>query len=97
MSKMSLPGFTADVSLYRTSESYSMITNLGAIQVDRIVYPQRATGPAGPIGLPGQGCNGACLHICMMGLGGWFLEKCMSDCLSQCYEPSLLTSSLALF
>jgi hypothetical protein len=46
------------------------------------VVPLRVSGPFGPIGLPGQDCQGACLHICMM--SGWGREQCMQSCLSTC-------------
>jgi hypothetical protein len=84
---MNMPGFTADASLYRTTEPYSMAANLEGMPGNRTVYLQRATGPNGPIGLPGQGCNGACLHICLM--GGFNVEQCVSDCLDSCWEPGI--------
>ncbi len=84
---MKMPGFTADASLYRTSEPYSMAANLEAMQGSRTVYAQRATGPFGPIGLPGQTCSEACEHQCLMG-GGTSLGKCEDDCASQCTELS---------
>jgi hypothetical protein len=46
------------------------------------VEPLRVRGPFGPIGLPGQDCSGACLHVCM--LTGWNVEQCYQSCLSTC-------------
>jgi hypothetical protein len=42
----------------------------------------RVSGPYGPIGLPGQDCNGACLHVCMMSGSG--LQQCLQSCMSTC-------------
>ena len=50
--------------------------------VSDAVMPHRVRGPEGPIGLPGQDCNGACLHVCMM--SGWNVQQCMQSCLSTC-------------
>jgi len=46
------------------------------------IVPLRVSGPYGPIGLPGQDCAGACLHICMM--SGWGVQQCVESCLSTC-------------
>jgi hypothetical protein len=45
----------------------------------------RPTGPYGPIGLPGQNCVGACIHVCLH--GPIFQDRCLNDCLSTCENP----------
>lgn len=91
---MNIPGFTAEASLYKTSKHYGMAATLEAIELSTTLYPQmrRATGPYGPIGFPGQDCEGACWHVCMSTGGGrgWFFEDCMNSCQSSCSEPSLI-------
>jgi len=78
---MNMPDFTAEVSLYKTSKSYGMAANIEGMQVSRTVYPQRVTGPFGPIGLPGQDCEGACEHICRtFGGGDWCVKECRASC-----------------
>jgi hypothetical protein len=85
---MTLPGFTAADSLRCARKLYSMAATLDAGQASNVVHPQlgRPTGPYGPIGLPGQDCEGACLHVCMMN-GGWGTDKCIADCVSTCAQP----------
>lgn len=61
---MNIPGFSADVSLYKTTQFYSMATTIEALEVRSKLYLQRVGLPGGPIGLPGQDCLGACLHMC---------------------------------
>ncbi len=78
-----LPGFTAEASLYRTDRLYRMTTTLEPMQGSRTVGPQRATGPFGPIGLPGQDCEGACWHICMTFGGGL---NCIDECRNTCTD-----------
>ncbi len=57
------------------------------------VVPLRVRGPFGPIGLPGQDCEGACLHVCMM--TGWGSQQCLRSCLSTCGgTPGGLRSSM---
>jgi hypothetical protein len=90
MSKTNLPGFTADASLYKTSKPYGVAARLEAMRLSRTVYPQRVTGPGGPIGLPGQDCAGACWHMCMTFGGG---QRCLDNCMSTCSGvPSGLTT-----
>jgi hypothetical protein len=81
---MNMPGLTAEASLYKTREFHWMSTTLEPTLGSGTVYPQRATGPFGPIGLPGQDCAGACLHVCMTFGGGFNLAHCMSECLGTC-------------
>jgi len=78
---MRTPNFTAEASLYKTSKVYGMAANIEGMQVSRTVYPQRVTGPFGPIGLPGQDCEGACEHICMT-FGGFpgCVQRCRASC-----------------
>jgi hypothetical protein len=84
-----LPGFTAEATLYRTREQYAgTMTGMVSQGGHDDVFPQfiaarrlsRATGPFGPIGLPGQDCEGACWHICMSfpSLNCW--ESCRQGC-----------------
>ena len=82
---MTIPGFAAEAALYTARHAYRVI-NHSNVKLESEVHPQRATGPFGPIGLPGQDCFGACLHICMMGPRGVFFERCMSSCRSTCGE-----------
>jgi hypothetical protein len=60
-----------------------------ATQKGGTVYPQRAIGPGGPIGLPGQDCYGACFHLCAK-TGGTinspFFNQCMDNCIGTCTE-----------
>ena len=86
---MNIPGFNAEASLYKTSKHYGMAATLEAVELTTTLYPQmrRATGPFGPIGFPGQGCEGACWHICMT-FGGGF--DCMDRCRSTCSEASFI-------
>src|SRR5215475_8829695 len=90
MNKM--PGFTANSSFYNTGRRYGRAAIHGIRHVSRAVYPERATGPYGPIGLPGQDCEGGCLHTCMLGGGrrsDLFFERCMQICRNTCSNPSL--------
>jgi hypothetical protein len=81
------PGFTAEASLYKTNKLYRMAATLEPMQGSHTVRPQRATGPFGPIGLPGQDCEGACWHMCMTFGGGL---NCRDACRSTCTDlPSL--------
>ena len=78
---MGMPGFTAEVSLHKTTQSHIAMATFQASQPSTNLYPQRVSGPSGPIGLPGQDCYGACLHICMtFGGGSGCLVSCMSTC-----------------
>jgi hypothetical protein len=79
---MNIPGFTAEASLYRTTRPYFMAATFEASVVSTNLYLQRVRGPSGPIGLPGQNCFEACLHLCMMSGGG--SQACMSDCENTC-------------
>jgi hypothetical protein len=91
---MNMPKFTAEASLYKASKPYCMVATLETIGVSTTPYVQisRATGPYGPIGLPGQDCYGACWHICMTFGGGssWYFGQCMQNCQSTCSEPSFI-------
>ena len=89
---MNIPEFTAEASLYNTSKPYGVAARFEAMRLSRTVYPQRATGPYGPIGLPGQDCYGACWHICMTFGGGssWNLGQCIENCKSTCSDSSFI-------
>jgi len=86
-----IPGFAAEASLF-TTRPYGLPVTFGASQCRSQLFPQlgRPTGPYGPIGLPGQDCYGACMHVCMS--FGRFSDRCMTDCLSTCSQPSFSTS-----
>ena len=86
MNSMKVPGFSAERSLYNPGQHYVMTATLAGTNSSATVYPQRATGPYGPIGLPGQGCDAACWHICMSFGGG---VRCMENCRSTCTNSSL--------
>lgn len=92
---MNMPGFTAEVSLYKTSKSYAVAADLQAIPLSTTVYPQmrRATGPYGSIGFPGKDCFRACFHICMSWGKGDFGE-CWTECESNCGDPSFNASAM---
>jgi hypothetical protein len=83
-----MPGFTAEATLCKTNRFYGMATTPEPTQGNGTVRLQRATGPTGPIGLPGQDCAGACLHMCMTFGGGstFGLGSCMAQCLSTCTD-----------
>jgi len=87
---MSMPGFTAYVCLSGQSNYYCYSRSQGSkgTNPSAVLHLQRATGPTGPIGLPGQTCDAACWHICKMSGGGWFFDQCMAHCQSSCSEPS---------
>lgn len=84
-----VPGFTAEAALFRSGRPYGMSAPFVASELQTRIQMSRATGPYGPIGLPGQGCEAACTHICMMGLGGVFRDQCIDACRSTCRESSL--------
>ncbi len=75
----------SEPSFYKRSGRYRMSATLEGTLGSGKVYPQRATGPYGPIGLPGQDCFGACFHMCMTFGGGW---QCMERCLDTCRDSS---------
>jgi hypothetical protein len=79
---MHSPGFTAEASLYKTSRPYGMVATSEALNASPGLYLQRVRGPTGPIGLPGQDCDGACSHICMIFGGG--SQQCFDSCRSTC-------------
>lgn len=87
---MNLPGFTAETSIYKVSNHYGVTATLQVNNPSSTVHPQlrRATGPFGPIGLPGQGCEAACWHICKSFGGG---INCEDNCRNSCSESSLMT------
>lgn len=76
------------------------VQRIAPVVVPRTLYPQtrigrfiasRPTGPAGPIGLPGQDCTGACWHVCAsfaFGPSGYFFNQCMAECLSKCSDSA---------
>jgi hypothetical protein len=81
-----MPGFTAEASLFRSRRSYSISAAPDATPSPTPVQMSRATGPYGPIGLPGQGCDAACWHICMTVGGGGFFDQCMASCRGSCTD-----------
>lgn len=81
MNPMNIPGFTAAFSLYGSSGRYGAIAIFKASEGAPRVSPQRVTGPGGPIGLPGQDCQGACWHLCMSFGGG---PNCINNCMRSC-------------
>jgi hypothetical protein len=84
---MKLPGFIAEPSVYQPINSYATAVTFEATQKGCTVYPQRASGPGGPIGLPGQDCYGACFHLCVTTTGttdGPFFNHCMDQCQGTC-------------
>jgi len=89
---VTVPLFTGEVSLYKSRMLYSMSTTFGTLDGSSSVYPQRVSGPFGPIGLPGQDCAGACLHVCM--LSGQASQACMNSCLSSCTGSPFATGLL---
>lgn len=93
-SKKRVPGFTAERSLYKPSRPYGVTATQEALDARPALYLQmrRATGPYGPIGLPGQDCEGTCPHICIMAAGGSsgpYFDQCMASCASTCTVPSV--------
>ena len=79
---MTLPEFSADASLYKTRSSYGMLATFSTQEKGGNLLLQRVSGPYGPIGLPGQNCQQACLHLCMM--SGFDVARCVGGCLSTC-------------
>lgn len=82
-----VPGFTAETTLFRSGSSYATSAPIVAVELRAQVQLSRATGPYGPIGLPGQRCEEACTHICMM--GSIFPDRCIAECRSVCLDSSL--------
>jgi hypothetical protein len=76
---MNIPQFTAEASLYNAI-FYGISAGLKANEPDRITL-QRATGPYGPFGLPGQDCEGACMHLGSLSGGGL---GCITTCRNTC-------------
>lgn len=95
---MSIPGFSAEASLYKAKESYGSTATFEDLLFSPQVRPQlgretrRPTGPTGPIGFPGQECSGACEHICALtgSMRGWVFDRCMDNCLKTCSAPAFL-------
>lgn len=87
MNPAHLPEFTAERALDPSGGRFR--TTRRAPTAGRGVYPQAARGPWGPIGLPGQDCEGACLHICMTFGGG---PNCQSECRRNCWDVSYLSA-----
>ena len=82
------PGFTGESSVYKTQSPYGFRrrvdqTSRTGVQ-PHLLAPSlsRATGPYGPIGLPGQDCAGACWHICM----SFPSSGCMTQCADTCRD-----------
>jgi len=76
---MSMPGFTAYVCLSGQANYYCYRSEgFKGINESSVLHLQRATGPYGPIGLPGQDWEGACWHMCMISGGDsqWCSSKC---------------------
>jgi hypothetical protein len=95
MNRINIPGFTSEASLYKTSTPYSGAATLEALEVRTKLYLQRATGPTGPIGFPGQNCEGACWHMCMTNFGGVnpYFARCMESCQASCSDLPFGVSS----
>lgn len=89
MDRVNVPGFTAEASLRNAAQRCRAAGSNELARTGGLVRPQlrRPRGPFGPIGLPGQDCAGACMHICMS-FGGWSYDRCMQDCLSTCSGPA---------
>jgi len=90
---VTVPLFTGEASLYKTSKVYGMATTFGILDGSSSVYPQRARGPFGPFGLPGQDCAGACLHLCMLS-GHAATQECIDSCNSTCTGWAVATGLL---
>lgn len=76
MSTMHMPGFTAEASVYRTSQQYSMT---------------EAHAPAGeairPASFLDRRCYAACRSTCdCSGLYGWAKGACLRECNRECHE-----------
>ena len=91
---MTVPLFTGEMSLYKTSKLYGMATTFGTLDRSSSVYPQRVRGPFGPFGLPGQDCAGACFHLCV--LSGQATQACINSCAITCTESPFATTGLLL-
>ena len=83
---MSMPGFTAETALYRSSEPYQMATAFN--QADSVVHP--AVGEIEPI------CYGECTLACTSNcpiIGGQIARNCFRRCLTSCAAmcPSIPT------
>jgi hypothetical protein len=91
---VNLPGFSADASLYDTTQFYSTRASDQALELRASVDMQRVRNPEGPIGLPGQNCSGACLHVCM--LSGRATKECIDQCMSTCSGSPLMFTSARL-
>ena len=69
MNPMNVPGFTAALSLCKSSRPYGVTAIFKASERAPKVVPAKSD-LGGPIGLPGQDCGEARLHVCMMSGGG---------------------------
>ena len=74
MKTMSMPGFTADASLYRTSEHYHM-RQASTVGPELVVPQLRCPCPPGLLGKASRLCHDPA------GVGGWcrILDRCL-DC-----------------
>jgi hypothetical protein len=91
MNKMTLPGFTAEVSLYKTNRQYNVAPNRSALSLSSSkVYPQ-------------QGCNEVSMSECIPILTAcaygwcwwskfWGRQTCM-DCMNVCIDAHPLPGS----
>jgi hypothetical protein len=69
MNTMNMPGFTAEASLYKASERYSMARTVDAMANDQKILPQR-------IRICGH-IDAECLSGCVAGGGGTRLSVCL--------------------
>jgi hypothetical protein len=74
---MSFPGFTAEVSLYKTSGHYELNTNVDALTDENaLVYPQACSGGEWAVcAVKVAGCG----TVCSLAWATWF--QCMAGCL----------------
>ena len=78
MSKLNLPGFTAEASLYKTSGRYYGLGTVG--QINEVIHPAQAGDP---------NCFKTCFNSCWwkwnaLGLGYLASSLCTTGCISAC-------------
>ena len=68
---MNMPGFTAEVSLYKTGEHYQMARVIAVLKSEGAVVPQQQMRVSGGLGPGDRFCICPC---CLCTLDGWIIR-----------------------